>query len=106
MNDAEFENLLREGLAPPERRADRAFTLKVERAVAEADLYRAWRAGLRRQFVSEALAMGAIGASLVTLSRIPELRQAIDQAPGLIWPVLLGLFSIWLLVRGRSRLLA
>jgi hypothetical protein len=104
MNDAEFERLLHERLAPPERPADRAFTLKVERAVAEADLYRSWRAALLRQFVSEALAVGAIGASLLTLSRIPGVRETLDQAPGLIWPLLLSLFLLWMLMRGRNRL--
>jgi hypothetical protein len=106
MNEADFESLLHERLAPPERRADRAFTLKVERAVAEADIYRSWRAALLRQFVSEGLAMAAIAASLATLSRIPRVREAMDQAPALIWPVLLALFLLWLLVRGRGRLLA
>jgi len=106
MNEAEFERLLHERLAPPERRADRAFTLKVERAVAEADLYRSWRVALLRQFVSEGLAMGAVAASLFTLSRIPQVREAVDQAPGLVWPVLLALFLLWLLMRGRGRLLA
>ena len=106
MNEADFERLLHERLAPPERHADRAFTRKVERAVAEADLYRGWRAALLRQFVSEALAMGAIGASLVTLSRIPGVRDALGQAPGLIWPILLAVFLFWLLMRGRNRLLA
>ena len=106
MNEAQFEALLHEGLAPPERSADRAFTRKVERAAAEADLYRSWRRALLRQFVSEGLAMAAIGASLATLSHIPGVRSAIDQAPGLIWPVLLLVFLLWLLLRGRSRLLA
>jgi hypothetical protein len=105
MNEAQFETLLHEGLAPPERGADRAFTLKVERAVAEADLYRLWRGALLRQFASEGLAMAAIAASLATLAHIPGVRSAIDQAPGLIWPLLLMLFLLWLLVRGRGRLL-
>jgi hypothetical protein len=106
MNEAQFETLLHDGLAPPERRADRVFTVKVERAVAEAELYRSWRRALLRQFVSEGLAMAAIGASLATLSQIPGVRSAIDQAPGLIWPLLLMLFLLWLLMRGRGRLLA
>ena len=106
MNEAQFQTLLSEGLAPPERRADRAFTLKVERAVAEAELYRGWRRALLRQFVSEGLAMAAIGASLAMLSQIPGVRSAIGQAPGLIWPLLLMLFLLWLLMRGRGRLLA
>ena len=106
MNDADFERLLHEGLAPPERRADRAFTIKVERAVAEADLYRGWRRAILRQFVSEGLAMAAIGASLATLSQIPGVRSAIGEAPGLVWPLLLMLFLLWLLMRGRGRLLA
>lgn len=106
MNEAEFERLLGEKLAPPERVADRAFALKVERAVAEADLYRSWRNALVRQFVSEGLSVAAVGASLVTLSRMPQLRDKLDHAPGLIWPVLLAFFLLWLLMRSRGRLTA
>ena len=50
--------------------------------------------------------MAAIGASLAMLSQIPGVRSAIGQAPGLIWPLILMLFLLWLLMRGRGRLLA
>ncbi|HEY0414593.1 MAG TPA: hypothetical protein VGD66_15780 [Allosphingosinicella sp.] len=102
MDDADFDALLREALAPPGRPADRGFVLGVERAVAEAERYRRWRSALVRQFVTEGLAVGAIAGSLAFIAQVPEVRGALDQAPGLMWSALLSLFLFWLLVRGRG----
>lgn len=106
MDDSELDSLLRAALAPPEGPADRAFVVRVDRAVAEAERYRRWRAGLRRQLVTEALALGAVGGSLAFIAQVPEVREALDRAPGLAWSALLAMFLIWMLVRGRGGALA
>lgn len=106
MDDAHFDALLREELAPPERPADRSFVLRVERAVAEAERYRRWRAALLRQFASEGLAVASVGVSLALIGRAPPVREALDQASWVLWPALLSLFLFWLLLRGRGGALA
>jgi sigma-70-like protein len=102
MDDAELDTLLRAALAPPKGPADRGFVVKVERAVAEAEMYRRWRAGLRRQLATEALALGAVGASFAFVAQVAEVHDALAKAPELIWPALLALLLFWMLVRGRG----
>ncbi len=106
MDDAELDALLRAALAPPERPADRLFVVRVDRAVAEAERFRLWRARLRRQLATEGLTLGAVAASLAFVAQVPEVGDLLDRAPGLAWPALLALLLFWMLVRGRSDLLA
>lgn len=106
MNESEFDALLQGALAPPERPADRGFVLRVDRAVAEAQRYRAARTRLLRQLSNEGLAMGAIAGSLFMLSRMPTLQAALGAWPDLAWTASLGLFLFWLLIRGRPGTLA
>lgn len=106
MDDTALDLLLREVLAPPERPADRGFVVRVDQAVAEAERYRRWRAGLVRQLVTEALALAAVAGSLVFVSQVPEVSEALAATPGLIWPAVLALFLVWMLVRGRRGALA
>lgn len=106
MDDAELDALLQAALTPPERPADRHFVVRVDRAVAEAERYRLWRARLRRQLATEGLALGAVAASLAFVAQVPEVGALLDRAPGLAWPALLALLLFWMLVRGRSNLLA
>lgn len=102
MDDPALDRLLREALAPPERAADRGFVVRVERAVAEAERYRRWRAALVRQLAGEALALAAVAGSLIFIAQAPAVRDALDKAPGLGWSALLALFLFWMLVRGRG----
>jgi len=106
MDDSELDLILREALAPPERPADRPFVVRVDRAVAEAERYRRWRAGLVRQLITEALALAAVAGSLVFISQVSEVSEALAATPGLIWPALVALFLFWRLVRGRGGALA
>jgi hypothetical protein len=102
IDDPVFDQLLREALAPPERTADRVFVVRVERAVAEAERFRRWRAALLRQLAVEALALAAAAASLAFIAQAPAVRAALDKAPGLGWSGLLALLLFWILVRGRG----
>ena len=106
MDDPELDRLLSEALAPPTRPSDRGFVLRVERAVAEAERYRRRRAALFRQLASEALALGAVAASLAYMAQAPQVRDALERAPELGWLTLPTLFLVWALVRGRSGALA
>jgi hypothetical protein len=106
MDDSDLDRLLSEALAPPERPADRGFVMRVDRVLVEAERYRRWRAGLVRQLVTEALALAAVAGSLVFVSQVPAVSAALAATPGLVWPAVLALFLVWLLVRGRSGLLA
>jgi hypothetical protein len=102
MDDAALDRLLREALAPPERASDRAFVVRVERAVAEAERYRRWRAALLRQLGGEAMALAAVAGSLLVIAQAPAVRDALDSAPGLAWSALLALLLFWMLLRGRG----
>ena len=106
MDDAELDTLLQAALAPPDRPADRGFVVRIDRAVAEAERYRRWRSRLRRQLATEGLALGAVAASLAFVAQAPEVGALLDRAPDLAWPALLGLLLLWMLMRGRSDLLA
>jgi hypothetical protein len=105
-DDPELNRLLGAALAPPEGPADRGFVLRVERAVAEAERYRRRRAALLRQLASEAMAMGAVAASLAFLAQAPQLRDALERAPELGWVALPAMLLFWMLVRGRGGALA
>lgn len=104
--DPRLDLLLREALAPPDRPADRGFVVRVERSVVEAERYRRWRARLRRQLATEALALAAVGASFAIIAQVPAVRDALERAPGLGWAGLLALLLFWMLVRGRGGVLA
>ena len=104
--DPELDSLLRSALAPPEGPADRGFVIRVDRAVAEAERYRRWRARLWRQLASEAAALGAVGASLAFVAQVPSVGTILRSAPGLVWPALLVLLLFWMLLRGRVDLAA
>jgi hypothetical protein len=107
IDDAQLDALLGAAFAPPERPADSVFLARVEREVAEFERYRRWRAALRRRLVSEGLAAGALGGSLIFLAQVPELRAMLVAAPGLAWTALLGLLIFWTLIArvpGEARL--
>ena len=104
MDDPELDSLLREALAPPERPADRGFVVRVDRAVAEAERYRRRRAGLRRQLVTDALSLGAVGGSFAFIAQVPEVGEALGNAPGLALTALLAILAFWTLARGPSDL--
>ena len=106
MDDGRLDALLIEMLAPPEGQADAGFVSRVDKAVAEAELYSGWKRTLRNQLVTEALAILAIGGSLAFLAQAPAIRIALAGAPWLLSPAILSLFLLWMLVRSRPRLLA
>lgn len=101
-NEAGFEALLKRELAPSEAPAESAFVARVDRAVAEADLYRRARRQILRQLGSEGLAVGAVGASLAFVTRVPDVREALTQAPELLSIAGLLLLLFWLLVHPKS----
>ncbi|HEX6376279.1 MAG TPA: hypothetical protein VFZ91_11230 [Allosphingosinicella sp.] len=106
MDDNELDILLSEALAPPQSPADRGFVLRVERAVAEEERYRKWRAAFLRQLVSETLALAAVGGSFAFIAQVPAVEAALTEAPGLIWAALVLLLLVWALMRGRVNVLA
>jgi hypothetical protein len=103
MDEAGFEALLKRELAPSDAPAESAFVARVDRAVAEADLYRRTRRRILRQLGSEGLAVAAVGASLAFIARVPEVREALTQAPGLLSVAGLLLLLFWLLVHPSGR---
>ncbi|HYE28598.1 MAG TPA: hypothetical protein VEA61_10240 [Allosphingosinicella sp.] len=106
MDDEKLDILLGEALAPPEGPADRGFVLRVERAVAEEERYRKWRAAFVRQLVTEAAALAALGGSFALVARVPAVEAALTETPGLIWAALVLLLLVWALMRGRGNVLA
>jgi hypothetical protein len=103
MDEAGFEALLKRELAPSEAPAESAFVARVDRAVAEADLYRRARRRILRQLASEGLAVAAIGASLAFIARVPDVREALTQTPELLSVAGLLLLLFWLLVHPGQR---
>jgi hypothetical protein len=103
-NDRDFDDFLAQALAPPEGTPDAAFVARVDRAVLASELYRRQRRALWRRFGGETLAIGAVGASLAIISRIPDLNALLGQASPLALPSLLALplLLFWILVlKGR-----
>lgn len=105
MNGIELDALLRDGLAPPAGPPDRAFVARVEKAVAEAEHARLWRARVAPQMVTEGIALAAAMGGLAFIARAPALRAAFARAPELAWPALLALLLFWMLIRGRGDIL-
>lgn len=99
-----FDRLLAEALAPADRPADPAFVARVDRAIVADSIYRRQRAMLWRRFGGETLAIGAVGASLAMLARMPDLRALLAQASDVALPALLALplLLLWILV-ARAR---
>ena len=102
--DPAFDALLAEALAPPARDRDRGFVAKVDRAVTERERYLRQRTALRRRLGGELLAVAALGGSVAFLSRIPDVRLALTEAPIFAWPALLSLLIFWLVVTRMQRL--
>ncbi|MEA3062496.1 MAG: hypothetical protein QOJ94_2277 [Sphingomonadales bacterium] len=103
MDEAGFESLLKRELAPSEAPAESAFVARVDRAVVEADLYRRARRRILTQLGSEGLAVAAVGASLAFVARVPDVREALTQAPGLLSIAGLLLLLFWLLLHPAGR---
>jgi hypothetical protein len=106
MDEARFEALLKEELTPLEGPADRIFLARIGHAVVEAELYRRARRRILGQLGTEALAVGALAASLAFVARIPEIREALTRTPELAWPAILLLLLFWMLLRGKPGALA
>jgi hypothetical protein len=105
MDDERLDVLLSEMLALPEGSEDPGFVSRVDRAVTEAEWYRGWKRALRFQVMTEALAVGAIAASIAVIAGAPGIREEIAGVPGLLWPAVLCLFLLWTLIRGGPRAL-
>jgi hypothetical protein len=99
-DDKALNRLLAEALTPADRPADAAFVARVDRAVVADAIYRRQRNMLWRRFGGETLAIGAVGASLAVLARIPDLRALLAQASDIALPALLALplLLLWILV--------
>jgi hypothetical protein len=102
--DSAFDAMLAEALAPPKRDRDPGFVAKVDRAVVERERYLRQRSALRRQLGGEMLALAALGGSIALLARIPDVSEALAEAPILAWPALLSLLLFWLVVTRMQRL--
>jgi hypothetical protein len=102
--DAAFDAMLAEALAPPKRDKDPGFMAKVDRAVVERERYLRQRSALRRQLGGEMLALAALGGSVALLARIPDVSDALAEAPTLAWPALLSLLIFWVAVTRMQRL--
>ena len=93
--DDTFDAMLSSLLAPPERPGDRAFMLRVDRAIeAEAALVRA-ESRFWRSFALEALAIGALLAALWLLSSSALLAPLAGPAQWGLAPPLLLVVALW-----------
>ncbi len=104
MPDSAFDAILAEALAPPARDKDPGFIARVDRAVIERERYLRQRGALRRQLGGEMLALAALGGSVALLARIPDVSEALAEAPTLAWPALLSLILFWVAVTRMQRL--
>ena len=96
-NDAAFEALLADTLAPPAATPDRAFVARVDRALAEAERYREARRRLWRGLSRDGAAVASLAASFAILIRIPQIGAMTTQAPTLAAVALGWLLLLWIM---------
>ncbi len=98
--DEILDRLLADALAPADRAADPAFVARVDRAIVADEIYRRQRGALWRRLGGEMLAIGAVGASLAVISRVPDLRDVQAGLSGVALAALaaLPLLLLWILV--------
>ena len=92
MNDR-FDDLLRVSLAPPPRDPDRVFVARVQARVLLDEALRTQRLSELRRLGLQLLALLAVAAALVLLSRSPEVAALVAESPAIVMAFLITLFS-------------
>ena len=103
---SDFDDFLRESLAPEERGPDRLFVARVQAQVRVDELLAARRRATARRLARDLLGIAAIAAGLVVLAESPAATEFASHSPEILVAGLLvafgsvvGLFSN----SGRSR---
>lgn len=103
--DRLLDELLAETLSIEQRPADLAFASKVELRIAELERYRRWRTKMVHRFMTQLVAVAAIGGALALISQIPDRALTMAAQPVPVWPGLLIMLTCWLALTGmRPRL--
>jgi hypothetical protein len=89
-----FDDFLAARLSPPEREPDRAFVARVQARILVDEAMRAQRAGILSQLSQEILAVVAVAAAFLLLSRSPSAAAFLAESPALVLLALIGLFSL------------
>ncbi len=93
MNDP-FDDFLGQALAPPERDPDRAFVAQVHARVLLHEAIRAQRRGALQRLSLQLIALLAVVAAFVLLSRSPEVAAFVAESPAIVLTALIALFSM------------
>lgn len=93
MSDS-FDDVLGEALAPPHREPDRAFVARVHARVLLDEAIRAQRRGALHRLSLQLIALLAVGAAFVLLSRSPEVAAFVAESPAVVLTALIALFSM------------
>ena len=102
MDDA-FDEFLRESLTPASGPPDRTFVARVQSRIALEERWRHERRASLRQLAWEMVALSAIAAAMLTVSRVPAARDLLVQSPTVALAAavfLFGLFLVPLVRRG------
>lgn len=90
----EFERFLASALAPEQRDADRRFVARVQARIALDERMRAGRKAAVRQLLSEVLALAAVAAALLWLSRAARVGEFFSDSPAAALGALLTAFAL------------
>ncbi len=95
IDDAQFDAMLGDLLAPPARGGDRGFVQAVERTIDMQAVYARARARFWRSFAFEALAVAALLAALWLLSSTPLLAPLAGRGHWGLAPPALLILMLW-----------
>ena len=90
----QFEGMLASALAPPDRDPDRAFVAQVQARVLLHEALRAERRGALQRLGLQLLAIVAVAAALLLLSRSPEITEFVAESPAVVLAAVIALFSL------------
>jgi hypothetical protein len=96
----EFDDFLRSALAPDEREPDRAFVTRVQARILLDEALVAQRRGTLQRLGLQLLALVAITAAFVLLSRSPDIAAFIAESPAIALTALIALFSLLIAALG------
>lgn len=91
-----FDDFLSQALAPPRRDPDRVFVARVQARVLLDEALRAQQRGALHRLGLQLLALLAVAAAFLLLSRSPEIAAFVAESPAIVMAALIALFSFFI----------
>ena len=89
-----FDDFLSKALAPPKRDPDRVFVARVQARVLLDEALRAQQRGALHRLGLQLLALLAVAAAFLLLSRSPEIAAFVAESPAIVLAAMIALFSL------------